>query len=68
MARKRFIAGAVCPHCQEKDTLTLWWQGGVEGVECVECGFQMNETDKVQKEIKVAAQHGEVIQFFKSEK
>ncbi|MXP55812.1 YheV family putative metal-binding protein, partial [Pantoea sp. Seng] len=28
--RKRFIAGAVCPQCQEKDTLALWRENNVE--------------------------------------
>ena len=44
--RKRFIAGAVCPQCQEKDTLALWRENNVEVEECVQCGHQMREADK----------------------
>ena len=44
--RKRFIAGAVCPHCQEKDTLDMWRENNVDVVECVKCGHQMREADK----------------------
>ena len=44
--RKRFIAGAVCPHCQEKDTLAMWRENNVDVVECVKCGHQMREADK----------------------
>lgn len=44
--RKRFIAGAVCPHCQAKDTLALWRENNVDVVECVKCGHQMREADK----------------------
>ncbi len=44
--RKRFIAGAVCPKCQAKDTLALWRENNVEVVECVQCGHHMREADK----------------------
>ena len=44
--RKRFIAGAVCPHCLEKDTLAMWRENNVDVVECVKCGHQMREADK----------------------
>lgn len=44
--RKRFIAGAVCPHCQKKDTLALWRENNVDVVECAACGHQMREADK----------------------
>ncbi len=44
--RKRFIAGAVCPACQAKDTLALWRENNVDVVECVTCGHQMREADK----------------------
>ena len=44
--RKRFIAGATCPHCQEKDTLAMWRENNVDVVECVKCGHQMREADK----------------------
>jgi uncharacterized metal-binding protein (TIGR02443 family) len=44
--RKRFIAGAACPHCHEKDTLAMWRENNVDVVECVKCGHQMREADK----------------------
>jgi uncharacterized metal-binding protein (TIGR02443 family) len=37
MAKKRFIAGAVCPECKKQDTLRWWQENDVEMVECVEC-------------------------------
>ena len=33
--RRRFIAGAVCPHCQQQDTLALYRELETEVVECV---------------------------------
>ncbi len=44
--RKRFIAGAVCPHCQAQDSMAMWRENGVDIVECVKCGRQMREADK----------------------
>lgn len=44
--RKRFIAGAVCPQCQQKDTLAMWQENQVDVVECVQCGHQMRQADK----------------------
>ena len=35
--KKRFIAGAVCPACQQQDTLRWWKENDIEIVECVEC-------------------------------
>lgn len=47
---KRFIAGAVCPHCRETDSLALWRENQVDIVECVKCGYQMREVDKQVRE------------------
>lgn len=44
--RKRFIADATCPHCQQKDTLAMWQENNIDVVECVSCGHQMREADK----------------------
>ena len=38
-AKKRFIAGAVCPRCSEMDKLTVFADGEKEFRECVSCGF-----------------------------
>ncbi|MGF1681008.1 YheV family putative zinc ribbon protein [Photobacterium minamisatsumaniensis] len=37
MAKKRFIAGAICPSCKKQDTLRWWQENDVERVECVAC-------------------------------
>lgn len=37
---KRFIAGAVCPQCQELDRIVVYTQDDSEYRECVSCGFQ----------------------------
>lgn len=39
-AKKRFIAGAVCPRCSEMDKLTIFKKGEKEFRECVSCGFR----------------------------
>ena len=39
-AKKRFIAGAVCPRCNEMDKLTIFSDNGKEYRECVGCGFK----------------------------
>ena len=36
---KRFIAGAVCPHCAAMDTLVMYKDSGKDFRECVSCGF-----------------------------
>ncbi len=38
--QKRFIAGAVCPRCEEMDKLTVFSQDGKDIRECVSCGFR----------------------------
>lgn len=41
--RRRFIAGAVCPHCQQQDTLALYRELETEVVECVQCGHRQTQ-------------------------
>ncbi|WP_439886942.1 YheV family putative zinc ribbon protein [Pseudomonas sp. MBLB4123] len=38
-AKKRFIAGAVCPACSEMDSIKMWDEDGVPHRECVRCGY-----------------------------
>jgi uncharacterized metal-binding protein (TIGR02443 family) len=38
-AKKRFIAGAVCPRCSEMDKLVTYKEDEKEFRECVSCGF-----------------------------
>ena len=42
--RKRFIAGANCPQCNELDTVALTLENGVETLICVSCGFSQTQT------------------------
>lgn len=44
--RKRFIAGAVCPQCQSRDTLAVWLDANIETVTCVQCGFSKQQIDE----------------------
>lgn len=38
--RKRFIAGAKCPACQQMDRLFVFRRAGVQYRECAACSFQ----------------------------
>lgn len=38
MVKKRFISGAVCPHCEARDTIVLLMDQR-EQIECVNCGY-----------------------------
>jgi hypothetical protein len=38
-SKKRFIAGAVCPACEEMDRVQMWDVDGVPHRECVACGY-----------------------------
>ena len=38
-AKKRFIAGAVCPKCSEMDKLTIYNENGQDFRHCIKCGF-----------------------------
>lgn len=48
--RKRFIAGAVCPACQEKDTLALRTLNDIDIIKCVKCSHELSENDKWTRE------------------
>ena len=37
--KKRFIAGASCPKCQQQDSLRWWIENNIELVECVDCHY-----------------------------
>lgn len=37
--RKRFIAGAKCPVCEQTDSLRVWEENQIEIVECIECDY-----------------------------
>lgn len=39
-AKKRFIAGAVCPRCNQMDRLVIYSESGKDFRECVNCDFK----------------------------
>ncbi|MEH6617823.1 MAG: YheV family putative zinc ribbon protein [Porticoccus sp.] len=39
-AKKRFIAGAICPRCSEMDKLMVFSEDDKDFRECVGCGFK----------------------------
>ncbi|MBD1557361.1 YheV family putative metal-binding protein [Vibrio sp. S9_S30] len=48
--KKRFIVGAACPQCKEKDALRWWEENNVEVVECVDCNYvEQRTTQSVEK-------------------
>lgn len=64
-AKKRFIAGAACPHCQAQDTLRWWIDNNVELVECVECDYT---EQRAPKSVEQSAHSGEqMIGIFRPE-
>jgi len=44
---QRFIAGAVCPQCNEMDSLLL--NNNDQSIECVDCGFQQSEDEREEQ-------------------
>ncbi|GLQ73341.1 metal-binding protein [Vibrio sp. vnigr-6D03] len=61
--KKRFIAGAACPQCKEKDTLRWWEENSVEVVECVDCDYVEQRTTEAVEKSEHAAQ--DMIGIFK---
>ncbi|MFQ3176614.1 MAG: putative metal-binding protein (TIGR02443 family) [Psychromonas sp.] len=44
--KKRFIAGATCPKCNELDSIALTLENAVETLRCVSCGHTQSQTPK----------------------
>lgn len=63
--KKRFIAGARCPACQQLDSLVIYIENNVEKMECVQCGH--HETHAEQKVKQASRQQESVIGVFKPE-
>ena len=61
--KKRFIAGASCPQCQQRDTLRWWIENNIEMVECVECHHQ--DQRKPQAVEKTERESEQMIGIFK---
>ncbi|MGE3297221.1 MAG: YheV family putative zinc ribbon protein [Porticoccaceae bacterium] len=38
-ATRRFVAGAICPHCKMADRTVVFRRDGQDHRECVACGF-----------------------------
>lgn len=61
--KRRFVAGATCPKCQELDTISLYYENNVEKLECVACGYNEAQTDE---KVNAATRENEnVIGIFK---
>lgn len=61
--KRRFVAGAICPQCQELDTISLYFENNVEKLECVSCGYNEAQTDE---KVEAATRENEnVIGIFK---
>jgi uncharacterized metal-binding protein (TIGR02443 family) len=43
--KKRFIAGAVCPHCKQQDTVMVFNENGVDKRGCVACHVEETLTE-----------------------
>jgi uncharacterized metal-binding protein (TIGR02443 family) len=44
--KKRFIAGATCPHCKSLDSLMLFFENNVEKLACVKCDYAETQTQE----------------------
>ena len=79
--KKRFIAGAVCPVCENMDTIRMWDVDGVPHRECISCGFSdtLNaEGNSIPNELptrvnisalkKPKAKEGQALQFYPNPK
>ncbi|CAH0534547.1 hypothetical protein VST7929_02491 [Vibrio stylophorae] len=49
--RTRFIAGAVCPQCQQRDSIALEDKAGAQRVFCVACDWQQ-QSDALDESTK----------------
>jgi len=48
--KKRFIAGAVCPKCQQMDKIVVYAIANKKFAECVRCGYKQEaEDEKAEK-------------------
>lgn len=50
MTVKRFIAGAVCPRCNEMDKIRAWRDDEAEKQfrECIACGYEDTQSTSIQ--------------------
>lgn len=55
--KKRFIAGAVCPHCEQIDRICVFQISGRKFAECVSCGFKQAQPDEQIPNNDKASEH-----------
>ncbi len=48
MSRKRFIAGAKCPKCEQQDCIALYLDSAGDRIECVHCGYEETRPTTVE--------------------
>ncbi len=65
MVKKRFIAGAKCPHCEKVDTLRWWKELHIEVIECVMCGHQDRRSPEHAPNDQAPINDAQVIGIFK---
>ncbi|SIO17575.1 YheV family putative zinc ribbon protein [Salinivibrio sp. ES.052] len=66
--KKRFIAGAACPSCQQRDTLRVWRENNIDKVECVSCDYHDSRLpDSAQQSQSGVESTENVIGIFKPE-
>ncbi|WP_105902902.1 YheV family putative zinc ribbon protein [Vibrio gangliei] len=67
--RKRFIAGAKCPLCEQTDSLRVWEQNDIEVVECVECDYVEQKVEQATAKAieNTPRQSDQLIGIFKPE-
>lgn len=63
--KKRFIAGATCPHCKAQDSLMVFTEEGQEHAQCVECDYNMSEADMQTEKKSSNVSRDQVIGVFK---
>lgn len=50
--KRRFIAGAMCPACEQLDKIVMYDADDKRWRECVACGFKDELTEQPQQELK----------------
>lgn len=67
--KKRFIAGARCPQCQQLDKIRCWHDGDRYFSECVSCGYseEMNKDGSRSENSGAAGSHADeaIVQVIK---
>lgn len=59
--KKRFVAGATCPHCNAVDTVLLFSENNIATIECIACGYSKQQVE----EIKPVHNSAQIIGIFK---